>query len=148
MSQQHPVRGMNMKVWAARAIGIYLALMLALTFLSWKLDGLRMPLVLCVEPIRAALADEYGGQRVYTCVLPLDVLRQDGDEWYVYQVDDTASAFTPLMAKRKPVVILAATQNQAAVRGVYGSSPRIVRYASRPLYGESVSVTLAEEAAG
>lgn len=137
-----------MKRWTARLAGVFLALMLALTFISWKLDGLRTPQVQCVEPVQAVLTDEHGRERVYTCVLPLDTLHWDGERWYVYQADETNSAFTPMVARRKPVTILAASQTQAAVQGVYGSAPQIVRYASRPLYGESVSVALAEEAVG
>lgn len=137
-----------MKKQAARLAAGFFVLMAALTIISWKLEEVRTPRVLCVQPEIAALPDENGVEQVFPCVLPRDALRWDGQSWYIYQVYESSSFFSPLVARRQEVMVTAETGTQAAVSGVLGSTPQIVRYESRPLMGENVKVSLEKEREG
>lgn len=131
-----------MKKRIAKCLASFFAAMLVLTALSWKLDALRMPQVLCVSPERGIV----GGQQS-ACVLPLEAIYQKNGQYYVYLVENTASRFHPVVARRVEVQLQTMDSSRAAVTGFADSGVQVVRFASRPLTGTTVPVTVWEEGA-
>lgn len=127
--------------------GAFLTLLL-LTWVSWKLDSLRTPQVVCVTPTSGRMADAQGAVQSYSCVLPLDALYGEGKQRTVYLVENTNSFFSPLAARKASVAIEAQTEREAAVAGLPSGNVQIVLYASRALSGETVPVMLWEEGMG
>ena len=59
----------------------FLLVMMVLTWVSWKLDELRTPEVICVSPNVSAAG----------YILPLAVVKGQDDYCYVYQLEETRS---------------------------------------------------------
>lgn len=129
-----------MKRAVARFAGWFILALALLALFCWKLDALRTPQVLCVSP-SPGMIDGSG----YECVLPLEVLSEEGGHWYLYIVEDSNSYFHPVVARRIEVTLLAQSDTQAAVQGIY-MGLRVVRFASRPLDERTVPVQVLEEA--
>lgn len=132
-----------MKKRIAKALAAFFLAMLVLTLLSWKLDALRTPQVLWVCP-------EFGNVsgKQYECVVPLEALHGEGDQYYVYIVENTTSYFHPVTARRMQIQLLDTDASRAAVSGLAVLGTRVVRFSSRPLSGSTVPVAIWEEAAG
>lgn len=130
-----------MKKIVARCCMGFLITMAVLTFLSWKLDRLCTPQVLIAEP-KYGTVDDKG----YECVLPKEVLHQEGSSWYIYIVEQSTSYFYPLNARRVEISIQALDDTQAAISGIYTDGLRVVRFSSRPLNGSTVPICLWKEA--
>lgn len=124
--------------------GTILALLL-LTWVSWTLDGLRTPQVICVAPAPGRIPDAEGVLQSYPYVLPLDTLHGAGESRTVYLVERTGSFFSPLVARQIPVAVEAQTEREAAVTGLPSGSVQIVLYASRALSEGTVPIVLWEE---
>lgn len=130
---------MNKK--AVKALLFFLLLMLFFTFVSWKLDAIRMPQVLCVEP-----TPEMVGGKAYNMVVPSESIHS-GEEPYVYLVEDSTSYFYPVVARQITVTVLASENGRSAIEGIR-AHPRVVRFADRPLGGGAVPVSVWEGAPG
>lgn len=125
---------------ALRLGAVFFVAMVALTFVSWRLDGLRTPYVSCVAPESGQLADGKGIRTHYDAVIPLEALQGSEDQRFVYLVEETGRFFSPVVARRVDVLLLAQEEGRAAVSNVFTSGARIVRFASRPLMGDAVPV--------
>ena len=123
---------------AAKAIAVFLLLMLFFTFASHHLDALRAPQVLCVSPTSGVVA----GER-YSAVVPSEAVHFDREP-YVYVAEDTRSYFYPGAARRAPVRILASGDGLCAVDGLYREA-LVVRFADRALAGNTLPVRVWEE---
>lgn len=123
---------------AAKAIAVFLLLMLFFTFASHHLDALRTPQVLCVTPKSGVVA----GER-YSAVVPSGAVHFDREP-YVYVAEDTLSYFYPVTIRRAPVRVLASGDGLCAVDGLYREA-RVVRYADRALAGNTLPVRVWEE---
>ena len=123
---------------AAKAIAVFLLLMLFFTFASHHLDALRTPQVLCVTP----KSDVVAGER-YSAVVPSEAVHFDREP-YVYVAEDTRSYFYPVAARRAPVRILASGDGLCAVDGLYREA-LVVRFADRALAGNTLPVRVWEE---
>jgi hypothetical protein len=121
---------------AKQVAKLCLLVLVALTWVSWKLDGLTTPQVVCVQP-DAMVMDE----RSYSCVLPTAALDESGTA--VYVVESTDSYFPPLVARRYAVTVLARSGERVAVAGLAAGQDQVVLYADRALTGEDVPVSLA-----
>ena len=124
-------------------IGFFAALLL-LTWFSWKLYGFRTPQVLCISPNYGQLPDEDGILQSYACILPLDAIQGEGDDRYVYLVEETSSFFYPVVARKVWVTIQEQTKSQAAVTGLASNECQVVLYASRLITGDTIPVLLWE----
>lgn len=127
---------MNRK--AAKGIGVFLFLMLFFTFVSYKLDRLRTPQVLCVTPGPGVVDGT-----AYSLVLPSEAVIPDAEP-YVYVVEDTLSWFYPVAARKSYVRVLASGGGVTAVDGLYGQA-RVVRFSDRALGGGTTPVRVCEE---
>lgn len=125
---------------AAKAIAVFLLLMLFFTFASHHLDALRTPQVLCVTPRSGVIA----GER-YSAVVPSEAVHFDRDP-YVYVVEDTLSYFYPVAARQALVRVIASGDGLCAVDGLYREA-RVVRCADRALLGGTIPVRAWEEEA-
>ena len=123
---------------AAKAIAVFLLLMLFFTFSSHHLDALRAPQVLFVTPKSGVVA----GER-YSAVVPSEAVHFDREP-YVYVAEDTRSYFYPVAARRAPVRILASGDGLCAVDGLYREA-LVVRFADRALAGNTLPVRVWEE---
>lgn len=130
-----------MKKIVVRCCTGFLIAMTVLTFLSWKLDTLCTPQVMIAEP-KYGTIDGKG----YECVLPKEVLHQEGSSWYLYIVEKSTSYFYPLNARRVEISIQAQDETQVAISGIYTNGLRVVRFSSRPLNGSTVPICLWKEA--
>lgn len=128
---------MNRK--AAKAIVIFLVAMLAFTFLSWKLDGLRTPQVLCVSPGRGQV-----GGTSYDQVIPAAALYDNGSYYYVYVVEESGSYFHPVVAQRTSVRLVDSDGAYAAVQ-ISREDPSVVWISERELTESAVPVRVWEE---
>lgn len=129
-----------MKRTIARFAGWFVLILAVLALFCWKLDALRTPQVLCVIP-SYGMIDGKG----YECVLPLETLSEENGHWYLYIVEDSNSYFHPVVARQLEVTLLAQSNTQVAVQGLY-TGLRVVRFASRPLGEKAVPVQVREEA--
>ena len=123
---------------AAKAIAVFLLLMLFFTVASHHQDALRAPQVLCVTPKSGVVA----GER-YSAVVPSEAVHFDREP-YVYVAEDTRSYFYPVAARRAPVRILASGDGLCAVDGLYREA-LVVRFADRALAGNTLPVRVWEE---
>lgn len=108
----------------------FLVVMLVLTWVSWKLDELRTPEVVCISP--NVSAEGY--------VLPLTAVEGQEDHCFVYQLEETGSYFSPLVARRINVFERSRDNQNIIVSGLSGWNVEIVLYTSRTLTGDSVAV--------
>lgn len=108
----------------------FLVVMLVLTWVSWKLDELRTPEVVCISP--NVSAEGY--------VLPLTAVEGQEDHCFVYQLEETGSYFSPLVARRVSVFERSRDNQNIIVSGLSGWNVEIVLYTSRTLTGDSVAV--------
>ena len=125
-----------------KLIQYFLLCMLALTFVSWKLDAARTPLVQAAEASSEMLPDETGVMMSYGCVVPQDALVSQGGTWFLYLLEppsDMSGDGTPLWtAVRTEVDVLAQDGSMAAVSGFYAEDMQIVLYSTQPLRHETV----------
>ncbi len=122
-----------------RTCGIlFLAAMAVLTLVSWKLDELRTPQVLCVEPAPGSV-----GEQAYESILPLECVQIEDSRCFVYIVEETTSWFYPVAARQVEVLLQDMDNANAAVSGVYRGL-QVVRLSSRPLLGQTVPVRVWE----
>jgi len=119
---------------AAKGVFFFLLSMLFFTFVSWKLDVLRTPRVLCLEA-----GGGYVGDESYPMVLPKEAV--SGGVWVV---GETQSAFYPFTARRVWTTEKASDEHWSAVDGVAVQS-QVVWYTNRALSGGTVPVRLWEE---
>lgn len=127
---------------AAKAIVGFLLLMLAFTFLSWKLDVLRTPQVCFVEAEPGMVDGKY-----YDLVVPSEAVTPDAspEKGYVYILADSTSYFYPQVVRQVSVRILAQGEGRTAIEGIYQTP--LVRYADRSLSGSTIPVRILEEEA-
>lgn len=117
---------------------LFLAAMAVLTLLSWKLDALRTPQVLCVEPSSGSV----DGQN-YESLLPLECIQEVDSRYFIYIVEKTTSWFYPVTARQIEVWPQATDNTHAAVTGVY-KGLQVVQFSSRPLLGQTIPVQVWE----
>ena len=129
-----------MRRLVARFAGWFLLALALLALCCWKLDALRTPQVLCISP-GSGVIDGVG----YECVLPMEAMFVVDGHWYLYTVEDSNSYFHPVVARRIEVTPVAQSETLVAVQGAYMNDLRVVRFASRPLEGDTVSVQVWEE---
>lgn len=127
--------------------GFFFTLLL-LTWVSWELNYLRTPQVVCVSPSSGQLANQDGTLQSYPYILPVEALNRGGNDCTVYLVEETSSFFSPLVARRVSITVQAQTENKAAISGLASSDVQVVLYANRSLTGETVPVTLWEGETG
>lgn len=108
----------------------FFLVMLVLTWVSWKLDELRVPEVVCTSPTVSAKG----------YILPLAAVEGQDDHCFVYQLEETGSYFSPLVARRVSVFERSRDNQNVTVSGLSGWDVEIVLYTSRTLTGDSVAV--------
>lgn len=114
--------------------------MLIFTFVSYKLDELRTPQVLCVTPEPGVVDGT-----AYSLVLPSEAV-VPGTEPYVYVVENTLSWFYPVAVRKSYVRVLAGGDGVTAVDGLYREA-RVVRFSDRALTGDTTPVRVYGEGA-
>lgn len=125
---------------AAKGIGIFLVVMYVFTFISWKLDSMRTPWVLCETP----RAGNINGIH-YDRIVPAEAVYETDTNTYVYIVEtNSGSWFYPVVARRVQVLIQVEDGANTAVQGIY-SDAKVVRFADRVLSGSVSPVRLWEE---
>ena len=129
-----------------KLIQYFLLCMMVQTFVSWKLDVARTPLVQATEAASGMLPDATGVMTSYSCVVPKDALVSQEGKWFVYLLEplsgmseDSASLWA---AVRTEVDVLAQDGSVAAVSGFYAEDMQIVLYSTQPLRQEAVTVEL------
>ena len=127
----------------------FLLAMLVLTFLCWKLDALRTPVVETVAPTSGSLSDDASAQQVYDCIIPRQALSRQNNFWYVYVYDPGAEQMFPSSATgdavRTMVSVRAQQGNFVAIEGYLPDGAQVVLYATCPLQGERIAVWNGEE---
>lgn len=108
----------------------FLLVMMVLTWVSWKLDELRTPEVICVSPNVSAAG----------YILPLAAVKGQDDYCSVYQLEETGSYFSPLVARRVSVFERFRDNQNVTVSGLSGGDLEIVLYANRTLTGDTIAV--------
>lgn len=120
---------------AAKALGIFLLIMLIFTFLSWKLDILRTPWVSCMR-VRSGSIDGIS----YDAVIPMEAVYTSGTSKYIYTLETGSySWFYPVIVRRREVIVQAQSAENAALQGKYPDT-QVVRFTDRPLSGGTVPV--------
>lgn len=122
---------------AAKGVAFFLFLMALFTFVSWKLDVLRTPQVLCMEAGPGVIDGE-----IYDSVLPSEAV-YSGETPYVYVVEESKSYFHPVVARRATVLVLASGGGRTAVQNLPWRA-QVVRFTDRALSGGTVPVRLGE----
>lgn len=120
---------------AAKGLFFFLLTMVFFTFVSWKLDVLRTPQVLCAEPQRMEVAGE-----MYYCVLPTEAA-SGGGAWVV---GENKSVFYPVTARWGRLTERTSEGGWTAVDGIPSQS-QVVWFSDRELTGGTVPVRLWEE---
>ena len=128
---------MNRK--AAKAIVIFLLAMLTFTFLSWKLDNLRTPQVLCVTPGRGRVNGVY-----YDQVVPAEAVHGSAAYYYVYVAEESSSYFHPTVARRVSVQLTDFDEVNAAIQ-ISDSEASVVWLSERELTESAVPIRVWEE---
>lgn len=128
----------------SRLCTVFFSFMLICTFVSWRLDDLQTPRVVCSSPTWGQLADSEGVITNYNCVVPLESLMGADGNRYIYLVEETNSYFAPLVARRVYVTVLAYSESAAAVSGIFSDDAQVVRFSGRPLIDDTVPVKMWE----
>lgn len=121
---------------AAKGLFFFLLTMVVFTFFSWKLDILRTPQALCVQPVQMELAG-----KDYHFVLPAEAASGEG----VWVAGESKSVFYPYTARWGRVTAGASEGGWTAVDGISDRS-QVVWFSDRTLAGGgTVPVRLWEE---
>ena len=121
---------------AAKGLFFFLLTMVVFTFFSWKLDILRTPQALCVQPVQMELAG-----KDYHFVLPVEAASGEG----VWVAGESKSVFCPYTARWGRVTAGASEGGWTAVDGI-SVRCQVVWFSDRTLAGGgTVPVRLWEE---